>query len=251
MSRLKLEALASSILIYLIIIVSIFSIALYSPNKEIAKNFTEKKSETIEVSLGSPQSSKSYKTINKKKSVKSNKKPKKAVIKKVSKPKKKKVIKKVRNIKHKSHKKSVKKPVKTKVKKSKSQKPKKVNTNSLFKNLPKNISDDKDSSSRPKGNSGKSLKRVNKNRGIVNSYFAKIQNTLKGWPAQSNFAGERVRVKLTVYSTGLFKYKIVSHSLNPEFNRALQRYLEQLKKFGFGSHSSPKPYNIVVEFIAN
>jgi len=236
MNRLKLEALASSVLIYLIIIVIIFSVALYTPETPKAKNYTEKKSEIIEVSLGStlPKSSTLKKHKSKKKSQKKPKKP----------PKK------VRNIKEKTQKKVAKikkaKPKKT----TKNNKPSKPNTSNLFKNIPKDIKSDSIKNDKPQGKEGKSLKKVNKSNGIENKYFAKIQNTLKGWPAQSNFAGEKVKVELTIYSTGLFDYKILYRSLNPEFNRSLKAYLEQLKKFGFGAHSNPKPYKIVVEFIA-
>ena len=250
MNRLQLEALASSILIYLIIIVTIFSIALYSPNKEKSKTYVEKKSDVIEVSLGSPTKGKITKSSK-------NRSPKKTT----KKEKRDKVVKKVRNITNKSIKKPIKKvtkksakKVKTKVVK-KSSKPKKTvskkvkNASSLFKKLPTNITDDTPTK-QSNGSAGKSNKKVNKGRGVVNKYFAKIQSTLKGWPAQSNFAGERVKVELTIYSTGLFDYRVLSRSLNPEFNRSLKAYLEQLKKFGFGPHSNPKPYKIIVEFIA-
>ena len=239
MNKLKLEALISSILIYLIIIITIFSIALYNPTTPKAKKFTEKKSEVIEVSLGSTLSKSSTKIKKRKNKVKpKKKKPKKKTLKKI--------IKKVRNIKPKI----TKKPAKTKktVKKVKKVITNKPNANSLFKNISK-IKDDV-AENKPIGKAGKSHKKVNKNSGIENKYFAKIQNTLKGWPAQSNFVGEVVKVELTVYSTGLFDYKILSRSLNPEFNKSLKTYLEQLKKFGFGPHSNPKPYKIIVEFIA-
>ncbi len=248
MNRLKLEALASSILIYLIIIVTIFTIALYNPTKDKAKIYTAKKSEVIEVSLGSPSHTKSY--IHKKSTKKkSSKKKRKKVVKKSHK----KVVKKVRNIKKRVIKKVVKKSYKVtkkvikKAHKVIKQKPIKhnVNASSLFKNIKS-----ESIASKPVGNSGKSLKKVNKSKGIVNRYFAKVQNTLKSWPAQSNFAGEVVRVRLIIYSTGLFDYTIISRSLNPEFNRSLKAYLEQLKRVGFGAHSNPKPYNVVVEFIA-
>ncbi len=236
MNKLKLESIISSIVIYLILIITVFYGAFYEPSIPKAKNYTAKKSEIIEVSLGSPHRA----TTNTKKVKKKTAKKKHT----------KKHVKKVRNVK-----KVTKKVVKKRVKKAKKQ-TKKVTKKtlpkaaSLFKNLPKGIKEDKIKSNQPKGNSGKSLKKVNKSSGVKNAYFAKIQNTLRGWPAQSNFAGEKIRVELTVYPSGLFDYKILYHSLNPEFNRALKTYLEQLKKFGFGPHSNPKPYHIIVEFIA-
>jgi len=236
MNKLKLESIITAIVIYLVLIVAVFYAAFYTSPLPKAKNYTEKKSEIIEVSLGSPNSH--TKNIKKKKYKKKKKHTKR-----------KKIVKKVRNVK-----KELKKV--SKVKKSKRAKKKilkkhtKPKAASLFKNLPKGIEDDKPQSVKPKGNSGKSTKKVNKNSGIQNAYFAKIQNTLKGWPAQSNFVGEKIRVELTVYPTGLFDYKILYRSLNPEFNRSLKSYLEQLKRFGFGPHSNPKPYHIIVEFIA-
>ena len=250
MNRLKLEALISSILIYLIIIVTIFSIALYSPANIKPKTYVDKKSEIIEVSLGAPTKKQNYKT-----SINSKKEIKKDIVKK----KKKKVVKKVRNIHKKSKKhpkKVVKKPSKKVTKKpskklTSTKKPSKPtqSASSLFKRLPKNIKNYQPST-QTSGKGGKSIKKANSGKGIENRYFAKVQSMLKGWPAQSNFAGERVKVELTIYPTGLFDYKVLYRSLNPEFNRALKAYLEQLKRVGFGPHSNPRPYKIIVEFIA-
>jgi len=237
MNKLKLEAIITSIVIYLILIVAIFFGAIYEPSTPKAKIYVSKKSDIIEVSLGGPSKSKiktQKKTKRQKNRIKPKKKPKKIRnVKKITKTKKR-VVKK-----HfiKTHQKVAKKSV--------------PNASSLFKNLPNSIADDAPiNSSKPKGKSGKSIKKVDKGKGIVNPYFAKVQHILEGWPAQNNFAGEKVSVELTVYSSGLFDYKILSHSLNPEFNRALTNYLNQLKKFGFGIHSNPKPYKIIVEFIA-
>jgi len=249
MNRLQLEALISSILIYLIIIVTIFSIALYSPKSEKSKTYVEKRSEVIEVSLGSPNKKSTYLKKNSKKTPKKSKKEKKKVI------KKRKVVKKVRNIKAKKapkkvkkvYKKATKQKTKTTSKSVKKTPKKNINASSLFKKLPNDIKSNTPQSS---GKAGKSAKRVNQGKGVVNKYFAKVQSILKGWPAQNNFAGEKVRVELTIYSSGLFDYKILHRSLNPEFNRALKSYLEQLKRVGFGPHSNPKPYKIIVEFIA-
>ncbi len=235
MNKLKLESIITAVVIYLILIIAVFFAAFYTSPIPKAKNYTVKKSEIIEVSLGSPTSH-----------IKAAKKSRHKKEKKHT--KRKKIVKKVRNVKR-EVKKSTKIKKRKKVKKvvKKRQKPKAA---SLFKNLPKGIKDDEPKRSKPKGNSGKSIKKVNKSSGIENAYFAKIQNTLRGWPAQSNFVGEKIRVELTVYPTGLFDYKILYRSLNPEFNRSLKAYLEQLKRFGFGPHSNPKPYRIIVEFIA-
>jgi outer membrane biosynthesis protein TonB len=250
MNRLKLEALITSVLIYLIIIVTIFSIALYSPDDNIKpKKYVAKKSNVIEVSLGTPSKTKAYKVSkNSKKSVKKKEQKKKKIVKKVRNIHKKEPKKVVKKVTKKPTKKKIKKVVKKATKPTKKSNPKVANASSLFKKLPKSIKDD--APAQNSGKAGKSLKKANQGKGIQNRYFAKIQSTLRGWPAQSNFAGEKVKVELTVYPTGLFDYKILSRSLNPEFNRSLSAYLEQLKKFGFGPHSNPKPYKIIVEFIA-
>ena len=246
MSRLKLEAIAISVALYLIVVVAIMFGVIYEPSTPKAKTYVAKNSEVIEVSLGKPTPHKSYKRSNPKKSKKhkEDKKPKKEKKKKTKPPKK------VRNL-------TEKKPTKKVVKKSKKakkqtvKKPPKANASSLFSKLPSNIKDDAPvKKAEPKGNAGKSLKKANQAKGIVNKYFAKVQNTLRGWPAQNNFVGETIKVELTIYNNGMFDYKILRRSLNPEFNNALKEYLEQLKKFGFGPHNNPTPYHIIVEFVA-
>jgi len=235
MKKIQVQALATAIIVYLLIISSIAIAIFYTPKEQKAETFTKKKSDVIEVSLGSslPKSSK-----NRKKDIKKSKKVKK----------KKKKPKKIRNLKSKKNKpKKIVKKSKTKNKKSKPKKT--IDAKSLFNNV-KIDNSAKIDNNRPKGNEGKSLKKKNKSKGKENAYFAKVQEILKGWPAQSNFAGEKIKVELTIYSSGLFDYKILSRSLNPEFNKALNNYLQQLKKIGFGSHNNPKPYKIIVEFIA-
>ncbi len=247
MSRLKLEAIAYSVALYLIVVVAIMFGIIYEPSTPKAKTYVAKNSEIIEVSLGKPLARKSYKQSRKKKSAKS-KKNKKQI--KPKEKKRKKIPKKVRNI-------AGKKPVKKIVKKSKKAKAKvikkraKIDASSLFSKLPSNIKADSPvQKAQPKGNAGKSLKKSDRAKGIVNKYFAKVQSTLRGWPAQSNFVGETIKVELTIYNNGMFDYKILRRSLNPEFNNALKEYLEQLKKFGFGPHNNPTPYHIIVEFVA-
>ncbi len=249
MNRLKLEAIVTSVALYLIVVVAIMFGAIYEPSTPKAKNYVVKNSEIIEVSLGKPISHKSYKRL-KSKSNKKVKKKKQKPPKKVRKNDHKKPPKKVRNI-------VQKKPAKKVVKKSKKvakkaeKKRVKPSASSLFSKLPSNIKDDAPAAkAEPKGNAGKSLKKANQAKGVVNRYFAKVQNTLRGWPAQSNFVGETIKVELTIYNNGMFDYKILRRSLNPEFNNALKEYLEQLKKFGFGPHNNPTPYHIIVEFVA-
>jgi len=249
MNKLKLEALFTSILLYLIIITLILAVTIFSSEPHKAKHYVMKNSNVIEVSLGSPNQKQSHNLARKSKKSSTQKKRKKES----KKPHKtlKKHLKKVRN-----YKKATRKPMKKRLSKRASKKvvPKKkahrVNTQKLFKNLPSSLTKSQNEHHAISGKSGQSLRKVNKDRGVVNRYFANVQNKLKGWPAQSDFAGERVSVQLTVYSTGLFDYKILHKSINPAFNSSLQNYLEQLKRIGFGPHSNPTPYKIIVDFIA-
>ena len=73
---------------------------------------------------------------------------------------------------------------------------------------------------------------------------------LEGWPAQSEYAGEKVKVLLYIQPSGFFEFKIKSASRNPDFNRGLTEYLEQLQEFGFGRHNGGRTYNFEAEFIA-
>ena len=87
-------------------------------------------------------------------------------------------------------------------------------------------------------------------RGIENEYLAKIEEKLKGWPAQSEYAGEKARVMLEVEPSGRFTFKVISASNIPEFNEGLNAYLKQLQLFGFGPHKGNRAYKLDVEFIA-
>jgi protein TonB len=86
--------------------------------------------------------------------------------------------------------------------------------------------------------------------GIENAYFAKVEEKLKGWPAQSDYAGEKAKVWLKIAPDGYFEFKLLSASNNEGFNSGLITYLKQLQRFGFGAHKGTRPYEIEVEFIA-
>ena len=86
--------------------------------------------------------------------------------------------------------------------------------------------------------------------GVENSYLAKVQEMLEAWPAQSDFAGEKVKVHLKIDPTGHFEFEIKRRSKNPAFNQALTEFLEQLQEFGFGPHRGPRTYLFEAEFIA-
>jgi protein TonB len=86
--------------------------------------------------------------------------------------------------------------------------------------------------------------------GVEDAYLAKVQRMLEGWPAQSDFAGEKVKVHLKIDPTGYFEFVIKRKSRNPAFNQALTEYLEQLQEFGFGPHKGSRTYLFEAEFIA-
>ena len=96
-----------------------------------------------------------------------------------------------------------------------------------------------------------SLKKQKKSdSGIENAYLAKIEEKLKGWPAQSEYAGEKAKVWIKVEPNGTFKFKVITASGNDAFNSGLIAYLEQLQNIGFGPHKGNRPYELDVEFIA-
>jgi len=89
-----------------------------------------------------------------------------------------------------------------------------------------------------------------KQTGVESAYLAKVQSLLEGWPAQSEYAGEKVKVILYIRPSGFFDFKIKSASQNHDFNIGLTEYLEQLQEFGFGRHKGGRTYNFEAEFIA-
>lgn len=96
-----------------------------------------------------------------------------------------------------------------------------------------------------------SLKKVKESdAGVENEYMVKVQSLLMGWPTQSEYAGQRVRVMLYIRPSGMFEFEIKNKSANVSFNEGLRGYLEQLKKNGFGRHKGKKTYKIEVEFMA-
>ena len=86
--------------------------------------------------------------------------------------------------------------------------------------------------------------------GVENAYFARIEEKLKGWPAQSEYAGEMVKVWIKVQPSGFFTFKVIRVSSNEDFNRGLVSYLKQLQSFGFGPHKANRAYELNVEFVA-
>jgi len=265
LSSLKLLPGLLAVGIYLLLI-GLLAFYFNTHTEKKSKNFVKKDEHRIQVAFSNPQSSKEKSKPKKqpkskvKKSVPKKPKPqvKKRTEKRVIKEKivkKKKVVKKVS------------KKKKPKKKKSK----KRNNTKDLFANVKtakkKNIikMSDKPFKSKPKNNLIKikdkpktASERINhslKNKksarsGVENAYLAKVQRLLEGWPAQSEFAGEKVKVILHIRQSGFFDFKIKRASSNPNFNRALTEYLEQLQEFGFGPHKGGRTYHFEAEFLA-
>jgi protein TonB len=226
-------------------------------------HYVKKDERRIQVALSTPK-----KAINPKPKVKPKPKPKPKVKPKVKpkpKPKPKKEVKK-KVIKEKVVKKVVKK------KDVNLTKPKKINKpKDLFANVkaPKKktliVVTDKPIKTTPKSNLIKvidkpisaserissSLKvQKSSDSGVENTYLAKVQSMLEGWPAQSEYAGEKVKVLLLIDPTGGFEFKLKTASNNENFNLGLIEYLEQLQTIGFGRHKGERTYKFEAEFIA-
>lgn len=90
----------------------------------------------------------------------------------------------------------------------------------------------------------------NSDSGVENAYLAKVQNMLEGWPAQSEYAGEKVKVLLHIDPTGGFEFELKTASNNDDLNIGLIEYLEQLQSIGFGRHKAERTYKFEAEFIA-
>jgi len=93
-------------------------------------------------------------------------------------------------------------------------------------------------------------KQKRKDKGVEDAYLARVQEMLEGWPAQSEFAGEKIKVHLKIKPSGFFTFTIKHKSANESFNQALSDYLKQLQTFGFGPHRGNRTYLFEAEFVA-
>ena len=211
--------------IYLLLVVVVLYYFNYRSQKQ-PRHFVEKNSQAIAVSLaGAPRLMSTRESL--------------------SKPKKQKHSpKKIRNIA--SRKKSY----------QKSKKVKNIHAKNLFASVKTSRKSIKKDTSK---NNQKSTKRErnhnikkpnNSDKGIEEQYLASVEQKLRGWPEQANFAGEQISVMLTIYPSGRFDFKVQHLSANSEFNEALITYLKQLQAIGLGRHTRTKPYKIEVEFEA-
>jgi len=238
-------------------------------SEEKSKHYVKKDEHRIQVALSAPKKSEKTKPKSKPKpKPKSKKKPK---AKSKVKPESKKVIKKKR-IKEKIIKK--KKHIKKDVNKTKRKK--KNNAKNLFANVktpkkkdPVKVSKKPIKKKPAKRKVKKSAIQVNHaaksaserinaslkvqksaDSGVENAYLAKVQRMLEGWPAQSDYVGEKVKVMLYIDPGGSFEFKLKTASSNQNFNEGLTEYLKQLQEFGFGRHKGGRTYQFEAEFIA-
>lgn len=255
----KSSTFIAGVLAFSIYFTFLLLLLLYFNHYEEKKSlhFVKKNEESIRISLASPRVSlpkKSVKKIPKTTSLKHKKVPKKItkqpIKKKIIKEKivKKPVIKKV--IKKKIEKKKVIKKIEKKVTKPK----KSTIAKDLFANVKTQKSKEDKKIIKKKSASelfSDSLKvQKKRDKGIENAYFAKIEERLKGWPAQAEYVGEKAKVWIKVEPSGKFKFKVISASGNMEFNTGLIIYLRQLQMFGFGRHQGKRAYELNVAFEA-
>jgi len=229
-------------------------------------HYVKKDEKRIQVALSTPKKPENKKALNPKPKVKPKPKPKPKVKPKVKpkpKPKPKKVVKK-KVIKEKVVKKPVKKKDENLTKPKKKaldlfanvKTPKKKNlievTDKPIKTVPKNnlieVTDKPTTASERINSSLKDQK--SSDSGVEDAYLAKVQSMLEGWPAQSEYAGEKVKVLLQIDPTGGFEFKLKTVSNNENFNTGLIEYLEQLQTIGFGRHKGERTYQFEAEFIA-
>ena len=255
-----------------ILLILVFYFNTHSSKKAI--HYVKKNEDRIRVTMAAPKNK--SKTKQKEPTIKKvvpKKKPVKKVVKKPKpNPKPKETVKKQKDTRKKIIKEKVVKKVKNKPKKIvKKPPPKKVNKpKDLFANVssskkPKNKIKVTTKPIKPKKNNlikvsnkasasdlvSSSLKiQKSSDRGVENAYFALVEERLKGWPAQSEYAGEEAKVWFKIKSDGKFIFKVITGSSNPNFNEGLIAYLEQLQKFGFGPHKSKRAYELDVAFIA-
>ena len=240
----KLFATIATTIYILLIVVSVFVISNFKFNHQKSIHYISKRGgEAITVSIASKPKAVAHTTkrlhhkerLHHKKKLHSKKKIHHKVKRKV---RKKRVVKKHKVIKIKTKQ----KVTKEKVSKKYARKKPKIETKKLFSSIKSNSNIEKASKDKkPKG----------EGRGVLNRYLASIEKRLRGWPAQSNFAGEEIDVRLKIYPSGQFDYKVMRYSDNQAFNDALISYLEQLRRYGFDPHKGNRAYEIEVKFIAH
>jgi hypothetical protein len=89
----------------------------------------------------------------------------------------------------------------------------------------------------------------NRDRGVKSAYVSKVKRHMNNWNAGSVHKGKRVSLSLTIYSSGKFKYRILSGG-DMDMKNSLSQFLDRLNRMGqLGRHSKSSPYTIKVNFI--
>jgi len=87
---------------------------------------------------------------------------------------------------------------------------------------------------------------ANREKGEENRYKARVKQHMLNWSAQGH-KGQRVTIKLTVYQSGKFKYRVVS-GVSGSMQSSLKRHLDILNRQGLGRHRNPTPHTFTVNF---
>ncbi len=89
----------------------------------------------------------------------------------------------------------------------------------------------------------------NREKGVQDAYKAKVQRQLNNWNAQSSYKGHTAVIKLTISSSGHFRYTI-TRSSSASMSTGLKSFLKQLNRMGLGRHTRSRPYVFSVTFKA-
>jgi len=87
---------------------------------------------------------------------------------------------------------------------------------------------------------------ANRASGEESRYKARVFNHMNNWIANGN-KGQRITIKLTVYQSGKFKYKVVS-GLSGAMLNSLKRHLNILNRQGLGRHKNSTAHTFTVNF---
>jgi outer membrane biosynthesis protein TonB len=93
-----------------------------------------------------------------------------------------------------------------------------------------------------------STSNANRDKGVKNAYIARVKRHMNNWPAGSAHKGKRVTIELTIQSSGKFYYKIVSGA-SGSMRSSLSEFLDRLNRMRqLGRHSKSTAYSIKVTF---
>jgi len=90
------------------------------------------------------------------------------------------------------------------------------------------------------------ISNANRERGIENAYIARVRSRMKNWSGVGK-KGERVSIRLIIYNSGKFKYTISSH-VSVATKNSLERFLRTQNSMGLGHHTKSTPYDIPINF---